>query len=214
MRLLCSCDSQKPRPPCRFIHLGYANDTSAPNPTNKDRRCRCSFCGSSGPSCTSRSACRSRLIQPTRISATSCPGEHHDFDCMGAILCRKASVDRAAAHPQSTEATKDIRRSSFGILRDTCIPNRWTALFRLVSTPRVLQTAHVQPGVAREVAPKSAFQLAGALSSLRKSVAHYRAMELNLRPVCQSLAQVNNTAGAQGAGSSPLVPAVLAATTL
>ncbi len=30
---------------------------------------------------------------------TSSPGEHHDFDFMGAILGRIASVDRAAAHP-------------------------------------------------------------------------------------------------------------------
>ncbi len=31
---------------------------------------------------------------------TSCPGEHHDFDFMGAILSRIATVSRAAARPQ------------------------------------------------------------------------------------------------------------------
>ncbi len=49
---------------------------------------------------------------------TSCPGEHHDFDCMGAILSRIASVDRAAARPQIADIPQVIRRSSFGTLRD------------------------------------------------------------------------------------------------
>ncbi len=31
-------------------------------------------------------ACWCRLIQPASINITSCPGEHHDFDFMGAIL--------------------------------------------------------------------------------------------------------------------------------
>ena len=37
-------------------------------------------------------ACWCRLIQPASISATSCPGEHHDFDFMGAILLRTTAV--------------------------------------------------------------------------------------------------------------------------
>ncbi len=48
---------------------------------------------------------------------TSCPGEHHDFDCMGAILFRIVSVSRAGARPQITEIPQDTRRASFGTLR-------------------------------------------------------------------------------------------------
>ncbi len=46
-------------------------------------------------------ACWCRLIHPASISITSCPGEHHDFDFMGAILLRTTAGNAVAERPKS-----------------------------------------------------------------------------------------------------------------
>ncbi|MEE9213110.1 MAG: hypothetical protein V3U29_10705, partial [Phycisphaeraceae bacterium] len=51
------------------------------------------------------------------ISVNNCPGEHHDFDFMGAILSRMIIGNGAAERPQSADIPPNIRRSSFGTLR-------------------------------------------------------------------------------------------------
>ena len=43
------CPYQKPHPPSESLYPCHAEYTPAPTPINKDKRCRCSFCGSSGP---------------------------------------------------------------------------------------------------------------------------------------------------------------------
>ena len=48
-------------------------------------------------------ACWCRLIHPASISITSCLGEHHDFDFMGAILLRTTAGNTVAERPQSAE---------------------------------------------------------------------------------------------------------------
>ena len=63
-------------------------------------------------------ACWCRLIHPASININNCPGEHHDFDFMGAILSRMTTRNGAAERPQSADILPNIRRSSFGTLRD------------------------------------------------------------------------------------------------
>jgi len=57
------------------------------------------------------------LIHPASININNCPGEHHDFDFMGAILPRMTIDNGATERPQSADRPKDTRRSSFGTLR-------------------------------------------------------------------------------------------------
>ena len=57
------------------------------------------------------------LIHPASISINNCPGEHHDFDFMGAILRRMTIGNGAAERLQSADIQTNVRRSSFGTLR-------------------------------------------------------------------------------------------------
>jgi hypothetical protein len=79
------------------------------------------------------------------ITTTSCPGEHHDFDCMGAILCRIASVDPAAGLPQIADIPEDIRRSNFGTERHQTTPEAQEA-------PAQPESRHEHREERREVA--------------------------------------------------------------
>jgi hypothetical protein len=62
-------------------------------------------------------ACWCRLIHPASINITSCPGEHHDFVFMGAILSQTTAGNAVAERPQSADIPPNTRRSSFGTLR-------------------------------------------------------------------------------------------------
>jgi hypothetical protein len=57
------------------------------------------------------------LIQPASISATLCPGEHHDFGFMGAILLRVTTVNGTAERPQNADIELFTRQTYCGTLR-------------------------------------------------------------------------------------------------
>ena len=62
------------------------------------------------------------MIHPASISINNCPGEHHDFDFMGATLPRMTIEHGAAERPQSADILANTRRSSFGTLRVLIAP--------------------------------------------------------------------------------------------
>ncbi len=96
----------------RFEPETYRTLIEAPHEQGRLTRLDC--CSALSISCLLLSfSFAGHLHHPASISINNCPGEHHDFDFMGASLPRMTIDNGATERPQSADSPKGTLRSSF-----------------------------------------------------------------------------------------------------